>query len=123
METTGTRSQLAYSRQIDLINKMNVCRTNREPVTRASHAGALGNILLGYKALNAILHAWIGSVWLFISQLCCLFLNIDSWLSGNLQFPLVASESVTETLQDRGCLQLPGAQEHKEQSSGLWGHH
>lgn len=123
MGITGTRSRLTYSRQIGLINKMNVCRTNREPVTRASHAGVPGNILLGYKALNAILHAWMGAVWLFISQPCCLLLNIDSWLSRNLQFPLVAPQSVTDTLQDRGWLQLPGAQEHKEQSSGPWGCH
>lgn len=81
---------------------MNVCRTNREPVTRASRAGAPGSILLGYKALNAILHAWMGAVWLFISQPRCLLLHIDSRLSGNLQFPLAAPESMTDTLQDRG---------------------
>lgn len=98
----GMRSCLTYCRQIGLINKMNVCRTNRELVTRASHTGALGNILLGYKALNAILHAWMGAVWLFISQPCCLLLHFDSWLSRNLQFPLVASKSVTDTLKDRG---------------------
>lgn len=102
MGITGTRSRLTYARQIGLINKMNVCRANREPVTRASHAGALGNILLGYKALNAILHAWMGAVWLFISQPRCLLLHFDSWLSRNLQFPLVAPQSVTDTLQDRG---------------------
>lgn len=86
---------------------MNVCRTNSEPVNRASHAGALGNILLGNKVLNAILHAWMGAVWLFISKPLparpprCLLLHIDSWLNGNLQFPLVASESVIDTPQDR----------------------
>lgn len=80
---------------------MNVCRTNSEPVNRASHAAALGNILLGNKVLNAIPHAWTGAVWLFISEPRCLLLHIDSWLNGNLQLPLVASKSMIDTPQDR----------------------
>lgn len=80
---------------------MDVCRTNRELVNQASYAGALGNILLGNKVLNAILCAWMGAVWLFISKPHCLLLHIDLWLNGNLQFPSVALESMIDTPQDR----------------------